>query len=225
MKAARRYRGLILDFGGVVVKSFFETRVEFEKLLGLTEGTLEWRGPFDPQSDALWRRTLSNEISEGEYWARRATEAGVLLGEHWTFQDFCRRYNDLAPDIVLRPEARRLLADARQEGVRLAILTNELERMNGIDWVKNNAVVRLFDALIDATHTKIPKPNPGAYRLALRALGLRAEEAIFVDDQIKNVRGAEAIGICSIHLDITNPRAAFDAVTSLLRLPARRQGS
>jgi phage gpG-like protein len=30
-------KGLLLDFGGVITRSFFETRIEFEALLGLPE--------------------------------------------------------------------------------------------------------------------------------------------------------------------------------------------
>lgn len=216
-----RHKGLLLDFGGVIMKSFFETRAEFEELLGLPKKTFDWYGPFDPRSDVLWRRVLANEITEGEYWAKQAEEAGVLIGERWTMQEFCRRQNDLALDIVLRPEAKRLIVDAKRGGVKLAIVTNELELLNGADWVESSPIIRLFDALIDATRTKIHKPDPRAYRLALQALDLRAEEAIFVDDQIKHVRGAEAVGIRGIHLDITDPRLAFDAARALLGLGDR----
>jgi putative hydrolase of the HAD superfamily len=218
MTATSRYQGLILDFGGVIAKSFFETKAEFEQLLGLAAGTLAWRGPFDPQSDPLWQRVSSGEITEGQYWAQRAEEAGALIGERWTFQDFCRRQNDLALAAVIRPEAERLVTEAKQQGVKLAVLTNELESLTGADWIASIPVVRLFDAFLDATHTRISKPDPGAYRLALAALGLPAEAAIFIDDQIKNIRGAEAVGIRSIQLDLRNPNAAFDTARALLGL-------
>jgi putative hydrolase of the HAD superfamily len=102
--------------------------------------------------------------------------------------------------------------------LKLGILTNELESLTGADWIASIPVVRLFDAFVDATHTRISKPDQRAYRLALKALGLRAEDSIFVDDQIKNIRGAETVGIRSIHLDIRNPNIAFDAARALLGL-------
>ena len=221
MIANPRCKGLLLDFGGVIAKSFFETRAEFEKLLGLPEKTFDWYGPFDPLADLLWRRVVRNEITEGEYWAMRADEAGRMVGERWTMREFCRKQNDLALDVNFRPEAKQLIADAKRNGVKLAIVTNELELLNGAEWVGNSPIVRLFDALIDATRTKISKPDPRAYHLALDALELRAAEAIFVDDQIKHVRGAEAVGIRGILLDITNPRHAFDAARALLGLAGR----
>jgi len=45
------------------------------------------------------------------------------------------------------------------------------------------------DALVDATHTGILKPDPRAYRLALEALDISAERILFVDDQLRNVEG------------------------------------
>ena len=51
-------KGLLLDFGGVISVTLFERHRLSERLLGLPEGTLTWRGPFDPESDALWRDML-----------------------------------------------------------------------------------------------------------------------------------------------------------------------
>jgi hypothetical protein len=35
-------------------------------------------------------------------------------------------------------------------------------------------------------------------------------KSIFIDDQFKNIRGAETVGIRGIYLDIRNPDIAFD---------------
>ena len=43
---------LVLDFGGVVTRTLFETHDLTEKALGLPGGTLTWKGPFDPASDS-----------------------------------------------------------------------------------------------------------------------------------------------------------------------------
>ncbi len=39
---------LILDFGGVISQTLFETLRRTETCLGLAPGTLTWGGPFDP---------------------------------------------------------------------------------------------------------------------------------------------------------------------------------
>jgi 2-haloacid dehalogenase len=42
---------------------------------------------------------------------------------------------------------------------------------------------------------RIMKPDLAIYRLALARFGLRAEDAIFIDDKADNIAGAEAVGI------------------------------
>ena len=85
-------QALVLDFGGVVTKSLFETHRQTEASLGLKPGTLTWRGPFDPEGDPLWRSTQQGRISERDYWLRRSREVGALVGEDWqTMESFVGR--------------------------------------------------------------------------------------------------------------------------------------
>ncbi|HZV93023.1 MAG TPA: HAD family phosphatase, partial [Caldimonas sp.] len=76
-------QALVLDFGGVVSRSLFETHALSERQLGLAPGTLTWRGPFDPAGDPLWRDMQDDRISERDYWRARAREVGRLVGEDW----------------------------------------------------------------------------------------------------------------------------------------------
>jgi putative hydrolase of the HAD superfamily len=201
----RRYRALLLDFGSVIQKSFFETRADIEKLLHISPGTLGWAGPFDPKSDPLWQQLARGTLTERTYWNQRAREVGNLIGEDWTIQDFCRKHDELPSNVILRPEILALISDAKQAGLKFGILTNELELFHGKDWALSIPFADLIDVVVDATHTRILKPDPGAYALALEALGLLAHEVVFVDDQPRNVAGGSAVGIHSFHLDITNP--------------------
>jgi putative hydrolase of the HAD superfamily len=202
---ARQYRALLLDFGTVIQKSFFETRVDIEKLLRIPPRTLTWAGPFDPGSDPLWREVVSGAFPERSYWERRAREVGSLIGEDWTIQDFCRKHGELPASVILRPEILDLISDAKRAGLKFGILTNELELFHGKDWLLTIPFADLVDAIVDATHTHILKPDPRAYALALEALDLPASEVVFVDDQPRNVAGGAAVGIRSFHLDMTNP--------------------
>jgi 2-haloacid dehalogenase len=43
------------------------------------------------------------------------------------------------------------------------------------------------------------KPDPAIYRLALDRFGLRAGEAVFVDDVFANVEGARSVGMHALH--------------------------
>src|SRR6059036_3806417 len=75
---------LVLDFGGVISRTLFETHHLTERALGLPPGTLKWRGPFDPATDPLWRDMQADRITERDYWTARTHEVGGLLGEQWS---------------------------------------------------------------------------------------------------------------------------------------------
>jgi putative hydrolase of the HAD superfamily len=212
----RHYKALLLDFGSVIQKSFFETRGALERLLELPSGSLKWAGPFDPEGDALWQQVLSGEISERDYWGQRAQEVGRMVGQNWAIREFCLKHNELSTKVTLRPEVLALISDAKKAGLKFGILTNELELFHGENWLETMPFAAQIDAVVDATNTKILKPDPRAYALALESLALSADEVVFIDDQQRNVAGGEAVGITSLHLDITRHQACIDQARALL---------
>lgn len=216
-------RALILDFGGVITRTLFETHRDTEQVLGLAAGTLSWRGPFDPQSDPLWRRMLSGEITERDYWRARAREVGRLMGEDWTeMSQLVRAVRGAEPDRAIRPEAREAVARCRRAGYRLAILSNELDLFYGADFRGCLPLLAEFDVISDASYSDILKPDPRAYRQCLEALGLPARRCVFVDDQRRNVDGARAVGLEAVHFDVGKPRESFQVAMRLLGVEAPR---
>ena len=211
-------KALILDFGGVVTRTLFETHDLTEKALGLAAGTLTWRGPFDPASDPLWVSMQNGAISERDYWMARTRDVGRLVGEDWSdMMTFVQRARGAEAELVLRPEARFAIEAAKEQGFKLAILSNELDLFYGVEFRKRFPLIDLFDVIIDATYTKILKPDPRAYQACLDRLGLPASACVFVDDQKKNVDGAVALSIPTVHFDVTNPSLSYAQALSLLK--------
>ena len=212
-------RALVLDFGGVIARTMFETHPLTEAALGLPAGTLTWRGPFDPQRDPLWQDVLADRMSESDYWWYRTEEVAQLVGADWTeMSDFVRAARGAAPDAVIRPEAVEAIARARAAGYRLAVVSNELDLFYGAKFGERLAVLEDFDVVVDATHTGILKPDPQAYELCCAALEIAPRDCVFVDDQPRNLRGAEAAGMAAIPFDVRDPRASFDAALRALGL-------
>lgn len=210
---------LILDFGGVVTRTLFETHSVTEKALGLAAGTLDWQGPFDTSTDPLWVSMQNREITERDYWLTRAKEVGALVGEDWNdMQTFVRRARGADADLVLRPEARDAILKTKQAGLKLAILSNELDLFYGVEFRKRFPLIELFDVIVDATYTKILKPDPRSYELVLAELDLAKEACVFVDDQKKNIEGAEAVGLPNVHFDVTQPAAGYARALAMLGL-------
>jgi putative hydrolase of the HAD superfamily len=221
---SQRPCALVLDFGGVISKTLFETHRESEKALGLPVGTLAWLGPFDPATDQLWRSMQAGEISERDYWYRRARETGRLVGEDWaTLPEFLQRVRGDDPASVIRPEALAAIEAAKAAGRKLAILSNELDLFYGADFRERLPFLADFEVIVDATYTKILKPDPRAYRIVTDELGLEPAACIFVDDQIKNVRGAQAAGMNAIQFDVRQPAKSYAEALGLLGLNAQAE--
>jgi putative hydrolase of the HAD superfamily len=212
-------RALILDFGGVISRTLFETHDLTEAALGLPPGTLTWRGPFDPGSDPLWQDMQADRITERDYWRLRTAEVAMLTGQTWTeMSDFVRAARGADPDAVIRPEFRQAIAKASAAGIRLAILSNELDLFYGADFRDKLPVLNQFEVIVDATYTGVLKPDPDAYRLCLDRLGLPARACVFVDDQARNITGAQAVGLQTVQFDVAQPARSYDQALRLLGL-------
>jgi putative hydrolase of the HAD superfamily len=212
------YRGLILDFGAVVAKLPFEALDQIETGFNLPKGSLDWRGPLDPERDALWRDVMAGRITERDYWPIRAREVSGRRGEIWDAGGLFRRIVGFAGESWLRPGMLSIIRETRARGIPVAILSNELELFLGRDGMETLSVFKHVDAVVDATRTGAFKPDARAYQIALDAIGVAAPQALFVDDQPLNVEGARAAGLSALHFDIGNVEGSLAAVREAMGL-------
>jgi 2-haloacid dehalogenase len=56
-----------------------------------------------------------------------------------------------------------------------------------------------FDGRVVSGEEKMKKPFPGFYLLLLSRYNVKAEEALFIDDNLRNIKAARELGINSIH--------------------------
>ena len=206
-------KAVVLDFGGPVLMTPFERLRALERLLGLAPGTLDWRGPFDPAADPLWRSLQAGELTEPAYWARRTAEAG---------QDGVRalmaRLFGGPEDELVRPQARALVAEARAAGLETAVLTNDLHAFHDQAWIDRMRVLAEVGCVVDTSRHGTRKPEPAAYRLVLDRLGVAADQAVFADDQPANAAGAEAAGMAAVWFDVTRPGHSYQQVRQAIGL-------
>ena len=214
-------RALVLDFGGVISRTLFETHAETEAALGLAPGTLTWRGPFDPAGDRLWQDMQADRLSERDYWQQRTQQVGRLVGEDWTqMEQLVRRARGADPALVIRPEAVDTISRAQAAGCRLALLSNELDLFYGADFRTRLPLLDRFELIVDASHTGILKPDPRAYAAVTDGLRLAPADCVFVDDQARNVAGARAAGWLAVQFDVQAPAASYAQALALLGVPA-----
>lgn len=210
-------KALVLDFGGVISKTLFETHQLSEKAMGLAPGTLNWRGPFAPATDPLWLDMQAGKITERDYWFTRAKQTGELVGETWdSLPPFLTAVRGNDPEAVIRPEALLAIDEAKAKGHKLAILSNELDLFYGPAFRERLPFLKKFDIIIDATYTKILKPDPAAFAFVTDGLQIAAGSCVFVDDQLKNIRGGEAVGMQCVTFDVLNPGESYREALTLL---------
>lgn len=214
-------RGLLLDIGGVVIRTPFELFAATERAHGLVEGALGPRGPFgppgsDPEFDAVGAGTLT----ERAYWNLRAERAAPLLDIAPTIDTLVHTLFELPRDEIVRPETAALVAEAEAAGHPIGVLTNDLEDFHGGVWLDDLRVfVRPLQALVDGSITGHLKPAPEAYALAIEAMGRAPGDLVYVDDQPVNITGGASAGLIAVHLDVLDPVPALDQARAALGLP------
>lgn len=68
---------------------------------------------------------------------------------------------------------------------------------------------RYTDGGIFSCHEKLVKPDPAIYELLCERYGISKENAVFIDDSPKNVKGAENVGIRAILFTGQTPEELF----------------
>jgi putative hydrolase of the HAD superfamily len=198
---------LLLDFGGVVLKTPFELRHDAERTLG----PLPWAGPFDPSTDPEWVRFQNEELTERAYWKIRADNFGLSV------RGLMDHFYEPPGDRLVRSEMWALIRERQAAGGIVGVLTNDLTAFQNAAWIEAMAVIGEFDFIVDGSVTGYLKPHPNAYEMALAALGNPdPADVVFVDDQWINLHGAIEAGLTSIFFDPTDVGGSMARVAKAL---------
>jgi HAD superfamily hydrolase (TIGR01509 family) len=99
--------------------------------------------------------------------------------------------------VTLRPGVRRLITEADQAGLRLAIVTNasrsSLEPF--LEYTLGKELSERIDFIVSGEQVAHKKPAPDLYRLALLKLGLKPLECIALEDSSMGLVAATSAGI------------------------------
>jgi epoxide hydrolase-like predicted phosphatase len=185
-------RAVIFDFGGVIERTLDpEPRVGLATRVGLTREELE-QAVFDTETarhaalgqvspDDLWDSICDNlQLARAE---RREVERAFWGGDQLNTEllDFIRS---------LRPQYKTALLSNAWLDLR-PLITDVLK------------IADAFDAIIISSEVGVMKPDPPIYGHVLQELGVAPNEAVFVDDALRNVEGARAIGMHAIQFKET----------------------
>lgn len=94
----------------------------------------------------------------------------------------------------LFPNAKDVIGELKKRGIKLGIVTSGTQALVKIclDPLKMTGV---FDAIVTSEDVKKAKPNPEMYHLALEKLGVKADQAIAVEDSEAGKKAATEAGL------------------------------
>lgn len=179
------YRGLILDFGGVVTTDFYGGLSAFCVREGLAADAFVQAIRQSPEGRAALKAVERGELPQRQF----EQVLGRLLGV-----DDNRLLARALADMRPRPEVIGLAARARAAGVRVAILSNSLGTGDHDPYAEYD-LDTLFDAVVISDRAGLRKPALEIYTLTASLIGLPPSECLFVDDTERNLPTARDLGM------------------------------
>jgi putative hydrolase of the HAD superfamily len=132
-------------------------------------------GAFDPYGllEELTGKTLDRAAIKAQYEA--AHHANIAK-------------NSLFPGVIDR------LEEARELGLKIGLASS-----SGREWIERHLASQgirpYFEIIRSSDDVEKVKPDPALYRLAVEGLGVRADEAIAIEDSLNGLRAAKAAGL------------------------------
>ncbi|KAL7917099.1 HAD-like domain-containing protein [Trichoderma austrokoningii] len=155
---------------------------------------------------ALWdASTTSTSIVEAQVWRKRYLELTFGTGAYVPYEQLVHKaaqdvgLPDLAPRALLEnwdklqpwPEVAQVLGQLRLQGYKLGVVTNCSQRLGTIA----ASIVGNFDSVVTAEESGFYKPTRQAYQAILTAMGVEAQDVLFVAGSAGDVEGAANAGM------------------------------
>lgn len=181
---------IIFDLGGVLID--WNPEYVFLEVFNGDRQKMQWF--FDTICTSDW-----NENQDAGYPISKATEERVaLFPEH---EELIRMYygrweemlgNEISETVEI---LKQLFALNQYKIVALTNWSHEtfpvaLKKFDFLHW---------FEGILVSGEEKTRKPFKEIYDLTLERFNIKANEAIFIDDNLRNIEAANAIGIHGIH--------------------------
>jgi putative hydrolase of the HAD superfamily len=182
----RPYRGLLVDYGGVLTSNLFDSFSSFCDLEGLEPEAIGRRFREDRSARELLIALETGKLPEEEFEQRFAAILGVD-----------------SPDLIERlmagsqPDEEMLAAvvRARAAGVRTGLVSNSW----GTRRYDRARLAELFDGVVISGEVGIRKPAPEIYELGAERIGVEPSACVFVDDLPFNLEPAAELGMETVH--------------------------
>jgi len=180
-------RAAIFDFGGVLAEEGFR---EGMKSIGRDKG-LDPDDFYHIASELVYRTGyITGTADEHSYWNALREKTGVK-GEDQEFRE------EILKRFKLRPEMMEVVERIKSSGLIAAILSDQTNWLDELD--QRTPFHHHFDYVFNSFHLKKTKRDSSIFKDVCALLGARPEEALFVDDNLENIKRAMNQGLKAIH--------------------------
>jgi epoxide hydrolase-like predicted phosphatase len=181
-----RYKGLLIDWGGVLTSNLFDSFRAFCDLEGIEADMIGQVFRRDPACRDLLIALETGRLGEEEFELQFASMLGVSAP-----QLIDRLFAGSSPEEPMLEAVRK----ARQAGIRTGLISNSW----GTRRYDRRQLSELFDGVVISGEVGIRKPAPKIYELGVQQIGLTAPECVFVDDLPFNLEPAAELGMATVH--------------------------
>jgi 2-haloacid dehalogenase len=194
---------IIFDLGGVLID--WNPRYLYRKILK-DEDQVSW----------FLENICTSEWNDQQDAGRSFEEATKdLIAKHPEWEEAITAWYGRWQETITGsiPGTVELLKKIKQSnGYRLYALTNWSAET--FPWALDNfEFLHWFEGILVSGQEKTRKPFPEFYQLLFDRYSIDPSRALFIDDNIKNIEGARALGLPSIHFQ--NPEQLKSALTQL----------
>jgi putative hydrolase of the HAD superfamily len=201
-------RAIVSDFGGVLttplIGSFARIQEDWGlplEALGRAMQTVGERDGANPLFELECGR-----LTEADFLARLQAALRDDLGHDVPMHEFPDRF---WAQLETNHEVLGVLAGLRDEGFRMALLTNNVREWEP-RWRAMIPVDEVFEVVVDSAFVGMRKPDPEIYELTIDRVGVPAGQCLFIDDMEVNVTAARELGMAAVHF-----RETTEAITEI----------
>jgi epoxide hydrolase-like predicted phosphatase len=186
MGSEHEYRGLLIDWGGVLTSNVFDSFRAFCESEGLATDAIRDRFRDDRDSRELLIALETGKLSEDEFEPRFAAMLGVSAPGL-----IDRMFGAGESDVRMLDAVRRV----RAGGIATGLISNSW----GTRRYDRALLAELFDGVVISGEVGMRKPTPNIYVLGAEQIGLEPARCVFVDDLQFNLEPAAELGMATVH--------------------------
>ena len=189
-------KNIIFDLGGVLLNIDFSITEKAFKELGVTQFSNMFT---QHHSNDLFVQLETGEISPEEFYEAFRKGTGTNLSD----ESIKKAWNALLLDFRV-PTLSWLETIRSKYRIFLFSNTNQIHHDAFIESYQqltgNGEFDTIFEKAYYSQNMGMRKPNPEPFLYILKENNLNAKETLFIDDTIKNIETAHALGLKTIHL-------------------------